>query len=831
MKKIIALMICVAFCFSLTASALAEGPGESQNINTSVMGNSEVPFAATAAVAATTEKNAMPTGSSVMIDGEKVAFTAFNIEGNNYFKLRDLAAALKKTPKCFSVSWDGSKNEISLKTGAPYELIGGELIVSRDETVRRAIPTKASLYYDDLYAEFQAYVINGNNYYKLRDIARIINFGVTWNAKENAILIDTSSSYKSDGSGSSNYPKPFEKGYFTGLDNPVVLAESMGVTFSANKAVNFMTPYDANIDRAILVENKGKQTVFIDWNITSQSQGLSEDNMMSHPQPDFLILEAGESIIIRTAFQYSPTELRLEDATFNLEVNIINRANMKSETIRFDLKNQVAIEDINKPLPENVTISGRIVDRTTCKPIANLPLELTDGNFKYSATTNTNGSYQIAVYAYKNARGFYNEYAMTVNSDEEYSYMGKYAGQNKFANYDQDRRVIAPKPGDALKIDIALGKKAEQLRYSIDTVMDIGIQAYAFGATTDGSVIATVPFHTGLPDAEREKYAYLHVFNYKGELLFKKHLVDETPAIDVSKDGSLIATTIKERVGDRFNRAIVYDKKGQIYYQTEVMENVSDIGNIKSRIWEVQISDDNRILAYGDTGGMVWLVDMKTGKMLWSVSTGTGQIRKIAFDRKDTVIYISSGDGYLRCFSIDGDLLWKVYVDAWITDLEITKNYIVSMSKASPCYIHTIDKYTGESITSIPVTSGGFKIAISPDESLIWYGNVVSSGKASLSNNIYDIRGNAKYYLGVAGAEAVFSADSKIFAVKYGQALAVVNRDSQILWQQELAPDGREDSPISSVLWMSSDGKYIVTCMNNDPNSRISGQLCFVSRK
>ncbi len=35
------------------------------------------------------------------------------------------------------------------------------------------------------------------------------------------------------------------------------------------------------------------------------------------------------------------------------------------------------------------------------------------------------------------------------------------------------------------------------------------------------------------------------------------------------------------------------------------------------------------------------------------------------------------------------------------------------MSKASPCYIHTIDKYTGESITSIPVTSGGFKIAIS----------------------------------------------------------------------------------------------------------------------
>lgn len=242
-----------------------------------------------AAANSTTEKIATPTSSSVIVDGEKVAFTAYNIENNNYFKLRDLAAALKETPKSFSVTWDGNKNEISIKNGKPYTLVAGDLTVTGDASVKKAAPTTAVLYYDDLFAEFQAYLIDGNNYFKLRDIARIINFGVAWNAKENAISMDTSVDYKSDSSAFANYPKPFEEGYFTGLDRPVVLAEVMDVTFSSNKTMNFVSPYDANIDRSILVENKGTQPVHIIWDATSQTQGLVEDDFMSHPQPDFLI--------------------------------------------------------------------------------------------------------------------------------------------------------------------------------------------------------------------------------------------------------------------------------------------------------------------------------------------------------------------------------------------------------------------------------------------------------------------------------------------------------------------------------------------------------------
>lgn len=36
-----------------------------------------------------------------------------------------------------------------------------------------------------------AYTINGNNYFKLRDLAAVMNFGVTWDNATSTIGIDT----------------------------------------------------------------------------------------------------------------------------------------------------------------------------------------------------------------------------------------------------------------------------------------------------------------------------------------------------------------------------------------------------------------------------------------------------------------------------------------------------------------------------------------------------------------------------------------------------------------------------------------------------------------
>ena len=63
---------------------------------------------------------ATPTASNVLVNDKQTAFDAYNIGGNNYFKLRDLAHALNGSGKQFEVTWDGANNAILLTSGTAY---------------------------------------------------------------------------------------------------------------------------------------------------------------------------------------------------------------------------------------------------------------------------------------------------------------------------------------------------------------------------------------------------------------------------------------------------------------------------------------------------------------------------------------------------------------------------------------------------------------------------------------------------------------------------------------------------------------------------------------
>lgn len=143
-----------------------------------------------------TQKEALPMSSTIIIDGTVVPFTAYGINGNNYFKLRDLAMALRKSSKKFNVYWDQSKQVISVAIGQEYKIAGGELEVLPSMSKQTATQTTASIRLSGLYRGFVAYGINGNNYFKLRDIAKRLNFYVGWDGKANKITIDTSKSYE-----------------------------------------------------------------------------------------------------------------------------------------------------------------------------------------------------------------------------------------------------------------------------------------------------------------------------------------------------------------------------------------------------------------------------------------------------------------------------------------------------------------------------------------------------------------------------------------------------------------------------------------------------------
>lgn len=135
--------------------------------------------------------SAVPTASRVLVDGKEVAFEAYNINGSNYFKLRDLAMALSGSEKQFQVLWDVEYNAINLISGRPYTPVGGELVASGDPSPRQAVPTTSKVFVNGPEAQLTAFNIGGSNYFKLRDVAQALGFGITWDPVTSTIGIDS----------------------------------------------------------------------------------------------------------------------------------------------------------------------------------------------------------------------------------------------------------------------------------------------------------------------------------------------------------------------------------------------------------------------------------------------------------------------------------------------------------------------------------------------------------------------------------------------------------------------------------------------------------------
>ena len=143
---------------------------------------------------ATIDLTAKPTAATVIVNGEEVAFDAYNILGNNYFKLRDLAFKLSGTDKQFDVGYDNKTKAITLTSGEKYTVVGGEM-TGKGEGDKMATFTKSVIYLDDEEVSIKAYLIEGNNYFMLRDIGAAFDFGVEWDAATKTITIDTTKEY------------------------------------------------------------------------------------------------------------------------------------------------------------------------------------------------------------------------------------------------------------------------------------------------------------------------------------------------------------------------------------------------------------------------------------------------------------------------------------------------------------------------------------------------------------------------------------------------------------------------------------------------------------
>ena len=147
-----------------------------------------------AALRTLTAPTAQVSSHKVQVDGEAAAPAAYEIGGNNYVKLRDVAQLLNGTAAQFGVEWDGAAWRIDLTDGAAYEPVGGELAAPAAGGKQSAL-TEAPVYLDGQALDLTAYEIDGNNYFKLRDLGAALDFGVTWDAQTRTVRIDTDAPY------------------------------------------------------------------------------------------------------------------------------------------------------------------------------------------------------------------------------------------------------------------------------------------------------------------------------------------------------------------------------------------------------------------------------------------------------------------------------------------------------------------------------------------------------------------------------------------------------------------------------------------------------------
>lgn len=131
--------------------------------------------------------------SAVLVNGEEVAFEAYTINGNNYFKLRDIAMAINGSEKNFEVKWDQNKFAINLVSNTNYTSDGSELLIPEDKTNKEGVLSTSKIYLDDEEIKLTAYTISQNNYIKLRDFGQVFDFLVDW--MDGTIVIDTSLGY------------------------------------------------------------------------------------------------------------------------------------------------------------------------------------------------------------------------------------------------------------------------------------------------------------------------------------------------------------------------------------------------------------------------------------------------------------------------------------------------------------------------------------------------------------------------------------------------------------------------------------------------------------
>lgn len=124
-------------------------------------------------------------------DSERtLPFSTYNINNYNYFKLRTLANYMNHTVKKFDVKYDESKDAVFISTGKNYSDYDAMEMVKKIYGDKEAHETRQKIFVDNKEIKIEWYNIEGNNYFKLRDLGDVLDFMVDYDNESNTVIIN-----------------------------------------------------------------------------------------------------------------------------------------------------------------------------------------------------------------------------------------------------------------------------------------------------------------------------------------------------------------------------------------------------------------------------------------------------------------------------------------------------------------------------------------------------------------------------------------------------------------------------------------------------------------
>ena len=164
---------------------------------------------------------------NLTVDGKPINCERYNIDGSNYFKLRDLAYLLMGTPSEFGVGYDAASNSVIISPGLPYEPNGSELVIGEDKSAT-AVPSPQSIWCLDAPTnDLSVYNIGGNNYFKLRDLGTMLGFGVDYDEASKTMVVTSGAQIPTPAPAPSPSPAPAPAGERTELNSEQIYARCM----------------------------------------------------------------------------------------------------------------------------------------------------------------------------------------------------------------------------------------------------------------------------------------------------------------------------------------------------------------------------------------------------------------------------------------------------------------------------------------------------------------------------------------------------------------------------------------------------------------------------